>query len=329
MVRVAVIGTGSMGQNHVRVYSEIAEIVGISDINEEVGRRIAQRFNTKYYRDYKKLLKEDIEAITVATPTNMHFKVARDAINRGIHVLVEKPLASNLREAKALVDLANDAGVVLATGHIERHNPAIKFTYNAIKEGRFGRPICLTAKRVSNFPARVRDVGVIMDLGIHDIDITRYLAMAKVRSVYAIAGRYRHKKFEDHANILLEFDNDISAHIEVNWLTPMKVRKLYITCEESYMQVNYMEQSVIVSTQRPPSQLDYANLYNIPWELDRREFNLKKQEPLKNELMDFLNAVKHGGEPLVTGYDGYNVLKIALAAIKSYQKRRKVEIQEE
>lgn len=325
-MRVGVIGTGSMGQNHARVYSEIAELVGVADINAEVGRAIAKRFGTTYFRDFRDLLNSGVEAVTVATPTKMHYKVARVAIENGVHVLVEKPLAANLREAKALVGAAERRGVTLAAGHIERHNPAVQFTQNAMNNGGFGTPICLTAKRVSNFPSRIKDVGVIMDLGIHDIDVARYLASGEVTSVYATGGRHRHDRFEDYANILLEFDNGITAHIEVNWLTPMKVRELFITCEEGYIYVDYISQSVSVSTQKPPKDIDTADLYNVPWELNKREYSLKRQEPLKNELLDFIHGVKDGKEPLVTGQDGYAVLKIALSAVKSFKKKCRVKV---
>lgn len=319
MLKVGVIGIGAMGRNHARVYNEIADLRGVADLDAETGNALASRFNARYFKDYRELLDSGIDAVTVATPTSLHHDIVMDALEKDIHVLVEKPIASTVKAGEEMVSRAEELGLVLAAGHIERHNPAVAFTYNALEEGKFGDPIAITSKRVSNFPARIKDVGVILDLGVHDIDVSRYLARAEVVSVYASAGKSKHDKFEDHANILLNFENGITGHIEVNWLTPTKVRKSYITCEKSYVELNYISQSVSVSTQEPPQDIDLNNLYNVPWELDRREFNLRKAEPLKRELEDFLRAIEEKKRPLVTGRDGVEVLKVAEAAIQSYQ----------
>ncbi|TLZ99090.1 MAG: Gfo/Idh/MocA family oxidoreductase, partial [Methanobacteriota archaeon] len=178
LMRVGVIGVGSMGQNHVRVYSEIADVVGIADPDVKAGGVVSNRFNVSYYTDSTHLLKEELDAVSVCVPTEHHAKVALDVIRAGIPLLVEKPLAATVEEAKRIVDAAKKAGVTLAVGHIERHNPAIAAVKRHVQEGQYGDLVTAAARRVSSFPGRVRDIGVVMDLGVHEIDVLRYLVGA-------------------------------------------------------------------------------------------------------------------------------------------------------
>ncbi|TLZ89985.1 MAG: hypothetical protein E6K00_00180 [Methanobacteriota archaeon] len=220
-MRVGVIGVGSMGQNHVRVYSEIAEIVGIADPDVKAGGIVSNRFNVSYFTSAADLLREELDAVSVCVPTEHHAKVALDVIQAGIPLLVEKPLAATAEEASKVVDAAKSAGVTLAVGHIERHNPAIAAVKRHLQEGQYGDLVTATARRVSSFPGRVRDIGVVMDLGVHEIDVLRFLVGAPVESVFALGGRKLHGNFEDHANVLLRFHNGVHGFIEVNWLTPI------------------------------------------------------------------------------------------------------------
>jgi len=177
-----------MGQNHVRVYSEIADVVGIADPDVKAGGVVSNRFNVSYYTDATHLLKEELDAVSVCVPTEHHAKVALDVIRAGIPVLVEKPLAATVEEAKRIVDAAKKAGITLAVGHIERHNPAIAAVKRHVQEGQYGDLVTAAARRVSSFPGRVRDIGVVMDLGVHEIDVLRYLVGAPVESVFALGG---------------------------------------------------------------------------------------------------------------------------------------------
>src|SRR5207244_3127702 len=155
---------------------------------------------------------------------------------------VAEPGAAAVPAASQIVDAAKRAGVTLAVGHIERHNPAIAVVKRHLQEGQYGDLVTATARRVSSFPGRVRDIGVVMDLGVHEIDILRYLVGAPVESVFALGGRKIHAAFEDHANILLRFQNGVHGFVEVNWLTPMKVRRLALTCLKNFVEVDYTEQ---------------------------------------------------------------------------------------
>ncbi|MHA2434011.1 MAG: Gfo/Idh/MocA family protein [Candidatus Thorarchaeota archaeon] len=316
MFRVGVIGVGSMGRNHARVFSEMAELVGVADKDSDAGKKVANGFGAEWFQDYEDLLKKDIDAVSVATPTDLHYQVAKDAIESGVHVLVEKPMCSTIEESEKLIELAESSGLTLAIGHIERHNPVVDFAKKGIVDGRYGDLITISARRVSSLPSRIRDVGVILDLGIHDIDVMRYLVGSEVSSVFASGGRIKHKSFEDYANIMLSFENGASGFIESNWLTPMKVRKLALTCLKSFVEIDYITQSVKISSSTY-GRLDSFNLYRIPLEFDTRTISLEKREPLWNELKDFLDAIQKNRDPLISGRDGLKTMQVVMAAIES------------
>ncbi len=324
-MRVGVIGVGSMGQNHARVYSEIADLVGIADPDVKAGGPVSNRFNVSYFTDLGHLLKEELDAVSVCVPTDLHAKVALDVIQAGVPLLVEKPLAATVKEAMRIVDAAKRAGLTLAVGHIERHNPAIAVVKRQLQEGQYGDLVTATARRVSSFPGRVRDIGVVMDLGVHDIDILRYLVGAPVESVFALGGRKVHGMFEDHANILLRFQNGVHGFVEVNWLTPMKVRKLALTCLKNFVEVDYTEQSVTVSSSTL-GPLDPFNLYQIPLEHHTQKIHVRKEEPLRRELADFLDAVREKRPPLVSGEDALETLRVAICATESHRTGKLVQL---
>jgi len=326
MLKIGVVGLGSMGKNHARVCSEIKDIdlVGVSDISRDVSESIAGRFNTRSFLDYKELLPL-VDAAIIATPTVHHHKIAMDFLDAGKHVLVEKPICNSIEKSQELVDKSEKEGLVLAVGHIERHNPAVSFAKEALAKKQFGELISLASKRVSNFPGRIRDVGVIFDFGVHDIDVMRYLA-GDVVSVYARAGTFNKSiEYEDHANIMLNFENGICGVVEVNWLTPVKIRMLQLTCAENFVEVDYIDQAVTVSSSSY-KQVDEMNLYNVPIQYNRNEVSLERKEPLWKEIMDFATAVENSSKPLVTGYDGLQAVKIAEAAQTSYKNGKEVKI---
>ncbi len=334
MLNVGVIGVGSMGQNHARVFSEIANLIGVSDSNPEAASKISKRFKTKDFTDYNELLAlDELKAISIATPTEMHYDVAMAAINAGKHVLIEKPFTTTIEQGKKLVQAAAEQNVTLAVGHIERHNPVVRFTKDMLLNKKFGDLISISSRRVSSFPARIKDIGVIFDLGIHDIDVLRYLVGSKIKSIYTLAGITRTQKnteLEDHANILLEFEGEtstISGFIEVNWLTPMKVRKVSLTCSSNFVEFDYISQSLEVSSS---TIIDYdiSNLYQLPQKYEIRKISIKPEEPLRNELLDFLNAVKNSEQPLVTGEEGIANLRIAKAAVDSFKSKNRIVLEE-
>jgi len=326
MLRIGVIGLGSMGKNHARVCSEIEniELVGISDVNQETVNNISEKFGTKPFTNYKELI-PNIDIAIVATPTINHFDIANDLLNSGKHVLVEKPICDTVDKASSLVKKADSEDLVLAVGHIEKHNPAVKFVKETLDKGEFGELVTVTSKRVSNFPGRIKDVGVILDFGVHDIDVMRLLA-GEIISVYAKAGRFTPGiDHEDHANIVLNFENGICGVMEINWLTPVKIRKLFLTCSSNFIEADYIDQSVTISSSSF-SNINESDLYHSSVDHNVNQVALEKREPLRNEIEDFISAVNNGKRPLATGEDGLITLKVCEAATKSYKTGEEIKI---
>lgn len=316
-LKIGVIGIGAMGKNHTRVCAELPniELIGIADKDKEAVEKIAHHFDVYAFTDYKQLLSL-VDAVIIATPTVTHFDIAIDAIDAGKHILVEKPVCDTVNKGKKLIEKADNGGVVFAVGHIERHNPVVSFVKNALETTKYGDLVTLSSKRVSNFPGRIRDVGVIYDFGVHDIDVMRYIA-GEIESVYAKSGRFNKQiEYEDHATILLNFSNGLCGVIEVNWLTPMKIRKLSLTCDKNFVEADFINQSVQMSSSSF-EDVDESNLFNIPLQNQISRLDLQKKEPLKNEISDFVNAISSGKKPLVTGFDGMMAVRIAEAAVES------------
>ncbi len=309
MIKTGVIGIGSMGRNHARVYSEISNLVAVSDLNEEEGNKIATQFGAKYYKNYSEMLQE-VDAVTIAVPTVFHRDVAEVVASKGVHMLIEKPLASTPKEAEAIISFAKENNIILGVGHIERHNPVVTYSKNAIENNEWGDIIAMSSKRVSNYPDRISDVGVIFDLGVHDLDILCYLSSGQTSSVFAVGGKYRNEKDEDHANIILEFDNGIKTMSEISWLSPMKVRELTLTCSKAYVVLNYATQEIEVLKSKF-TNLDRGNLFSVNQEIESQKIEIAKKEPLKLELEDFLTSIKNNSTPLVSGEDGLRAVKLA------------------
>jgi UDP-N-acetylglucosamine 3-dehydrogenase len=324
MVKVGVIGVGSMGQNHARIHSELAELVGVYDVDRALSKKVAARFGVRSFDSIDELLTQ-VDAVSVCTITTTHFDVAVKAIKAGKHLLVEKPFTGTSDKASELCRMAEKEGVTLSAGFVERYNPVVGVAKEALREGRFGKLITFASRRVSSFPSRIRDVGVIMDLGIHDVDVLRYITGAEARSVFALGGLFNNASFEDHANLLMEMGGGVVAFVEVNWLTPMKVRKVSLTCSGGYVQLDYIDQSLEVSSSTT-KDFDTADAFRIPLETDVRRISVKKEEPLKLELADFLRASTSGKAPMASGRDALADLRVCEAALSSLRTGKKVEI---
>jgi UDP-N-acetylglucosamine 3-dehydrogenase len=310
---VAVIGTGFWGRNHARVFSELpnTELVAVCDINREKVKSIAEKFEVEgYVKSGKMLKREDIEAVSICTWATKLAAEAKKALNAGKHVFIEKPMADSAQHAKIIVDLAEKNGRYLTVGFIERFNPGVQRVKDAIEKGEIGTLVSATAKRVSQWPERIGDVGVVKDTAIHDIDVMRHIFAQDPIAVYAKAGNLRHKKFEDYAQIMLTFEGGKTAFLEANWLTPYKIRNLSVTGSEAMIHLNYLTQEVTIETAGRSLTPRHA------WE-----------EPLKLELQNFADCILNDKKPLVTGYDGLRALEIAEAALKSAEKCRAIKFQ--
>jgi len=325
-MNIGVIGVGSMGQNHARVLSDLDSLAAVMDSDQEMAEYVGDRYEVPHFSDLYDFLKTDLDAVTIATPANTHEMIAIEVMDHGLDLLVEKPITLDISRAEDLVKKASDEGITFAVGMIERHNPVIATAKTLIREGDIGQVIALSSKRVSSFPSRVSDMGVIMDLAIHDIDVMRYISESEVISVYTSGGPYNEGSgFEDHANILVQFDSGVDGLLEVNWLTPHKVRNLWITCSKEYIEIDYMNQTMVMSSSRL-LEYDVSNLFDIPLEHNIRRYSVKRQEPLRREMEDFIEAAKDKKEPLVTGEDGLKSIRVAEAALRSLRERKKIEL---
>ncbi len=311
-LRIAVIGAGFWGKNHIRVLSELqqAELVAVCDVNKQRATAIAEKYGIKPYTSSRELYKkESFDAVSICVWSTELFKESMEALNAGKHVFVEKPMASRVEEAEKMLETAESAGLHLTVGFIERFNPAVVRLKKAIDEGEIGQPVSATGKRVSKWPERIGDVGVVKDTAIHDIDLMRYIFEEDPVSVYARAGSLRHRRFEDYAQVMLAFPSGKSAFLEANWLTPYKVRRLTVTGSEAIITIDYITQKITIET---------SNKTLIP----RYEW----KEPLKLELQHFVESVLNKNNLIVTGLDGVKALKIAEAILESAEKNRLIEL---
>ena len=312
-VGVAVIGVGFWGRNHARVYMEIpeAELIGVCDINSERAKETADKYGVEAYTDSRKLLKrDDVDAVSICTWTTTHAKETIRALKAGKHVLVEKPITSTVKEAKRIVQMAEKEELILMTGFIERFNPGIERVIKAINESSVGEIVSATARRVSQWPERIGDVGVVKDSAIHDIDMMRYIFGEDPKNVFAKAGKLRHKRFEDYAQIMLTFSHGKTAFIEANWLTPYRVRKLIVTGSKGIVTLDYLSQEIVIETE------EKTFIPRYKWE-----------EPLKRELEHFIKCVIENKQPLVSGLDGVKALIICEAALKSAAKEKSINLE--
>jgi UDP-N-acetylglucosamine 3-dehydrogenase len=300
---VAVVGSGFWGRNHARVYKELQEtdLLAVCDIDTEKARSVASQFGAKPYTSLRRMLQDrNIEAVSVTTWSTSLARVATEAVKAGKHVLVEKPMAANVKQAERLLEAAKKKRVHVSVGFLMRFIPGLQHIKKAVEDKTIGELVCATAKRVSQWPERVGDVGVVKDTAIHDIDVMLYLFSEDPIAVYAKTGNMRHKKFEDYAQIMLTFEEGKTAFIESNWLTPYKTRILIATGTEAIMNLDYITQELRIEDAKETLQPRYP-----------------MQEPLKLELRHFANCVLEKEKPITTGLDGLRALRIAEAALRS------------
>jgi UDP-N-acetylglucosamine 3-dehydrogenase len=316
-VRAAVIGLGMMGRHHVRVLQEIdgTELVSIADPEPMTLVAAMRGRDVRGYLDYERMLADErLDLVVVAVPTSLHRMVASQAMHAGAHVLIEKPIAATCEEARELIDVSGRTGRWMAVGHLERFNPAIVALHERLARGDLGRVFRLHARRMGPFPARIRDVGVVIDLATHDIDIARYLLASEPTRIYAETARRIHTDHEDMLSALLRFDNNTLVQLDVNWLTPTKIRELTLTGECGMFHVNYLTQELSffennVTENGMPEQLATVT------EGKMVRFKVQPKEPLRAELEDVVEAVRTGRSPLVGPSDAYKALEIAQAVV--------------
>jgi len=301
--RVAVVGVGNMGKNHLRIYSEIpsVQIVAICDVNSELIQASALKYEVNAYSDFRKMLaSESIESVSVCVPTFAHYEVARECIDRGVSVLLEKPIAESVERAIALLELSRKKGVKLLVGHIERFNPMVKRVKEIISRGQLGKVIAIITRRVGRFPPQMMDADVSTDLAIHDIDVCNYLLEELPLEVTKNGRKNLAKSGDDSVEFFMKYANGASCYVQANWVTPVKIRKLIITGDKAYLEADYVNQEIEVYQSLQSGETQATKI--IP----------EKKEPLKEELLYFLGCLKDG--VVIDSSFALESLKIALGS---------------
>ncbi|UCH12813.1 MAG: Gfo/Idh/MocA family oxidoreductase [Candidatus Omnitrophota bacterium] len=297
-LKVAVIGVGKLGSLHAKIYSQMKEVelTGVCDIKAKVAKTVARQCNTAYYTNYRDLLgKQDV--VSIAVPTFLHYKIAKDFLMAKTHLLIEKPITTVVKEANSLLSLASKNNLTLCVGHIERFNSAVEVFQKLKGDIRF-----IECHRLGPFSSRVADVGVVLDLMIHDIDIILGLIKDKIQNIDAVGVNIL-TKHEDIANARIKFRNGAICNITASRVSAKNLRKIRIFQPGAYISIDYIKQEAIL----------YRKIGRL---IIPRKINIKKQQPLKKELSSFIECIKSGKKPLVSGVEGRDALKIALDITK-------------
>jgi len=302
-IKIAVIGVGGWGKNHVRVLHNMGVLEAVCDLSEDRAKEIARKYDTKFYSSIKDLFSNErgLNACLVCTPTKSHLSVVREAIQNGCHVFVEKPLSFSSKECEEMTDLSKKAKVLLTCGYVERFNPAVQDLKKIIQKQSYGDLLMMEFHRENRMPLHIKDVGVIYDTSVHDIDTAMFLFGKGAKMVFARAGKKFHL-FEDFATIMLGFEDQKVAIIASNWVTPKKVRTFSAVCTEGTVNGDFITQEI---------RINHADATIIP---RRQQF----QEPLVLELQSFIEVLEgKRKQPVVTSEEATNVTKVAEAALLS------------
>ncbi len=303
MLRVGVIGVGVMGSNHARVLAGLPGIrlVGVADPDRQQASFVAEALGTTAIDDVDALLPLGIDAATIAAPTHLHHGIALTCIKRGIHVLVEKPIASNPGEGRSIVAAARRAGVTLMVGHVERFNPAVE----TIKEAIRGQDILsISITRVGPFPPRMSNVGVVIDLAVHDIDLIRWFTDSEIAEVQPLTASAVAER-EDIALLQFRTVSGVLAQINTNWLTPFKARTVHVATRDKYIVGDLLTRQVTECFGFQPD-----GSYSM------RHLSVGYTEPLRTELVAFFTAIRQGTAPVVSGEEGVASLEIAMRCLE-------------
>ena len=296
--RVGVVGVGHIGKNHARLYAELpsAQFTAIYDTDRAVGEQRAAEFGVKSAASLEEFA-EQVDAASIATPTNTHFEISRELLRRDKHLLVEKPIADNTAHASELAELAAARGLVLQVGHVERFNPVL-----GALEKRLTNPRFIEAHRLSPYPNRSTDIGVVLDLMIHDLEIILHLVRSPVQTIDAV-GVPVLSRGEDIANARIRFENGCVANITSSRISPEQMRKIRVFQEDVYLSLDYQNQS--------------GEMYRrTPEGLTKEAVEVEREEPLKRELAAFIECATTGRAPKVSGFQAAAALELAVEITK-------------
>jgi predicted dehydrogenase len=332
-LRVGVIGLGAMGRNHVRAWADVpnVEIVGVADVDAHAVERVARGRTVRGYTDFERMLDEcEPQAVSIAVPTTLHEAAAVTVMERGIAVLIEKPLASDSGSARKIIACAERTAAVATVGHIERFNPAVLELERRLADAPLGRIFQIKSRRTGPMAARIRDVGVTIDLATHDIDIMRRVAGAPITRVYAETARRIHSTHEDLFTGLFRFGSDVVGLLDINWLTPTKIRELSVAGERGMFVIDYLNQDLTFfeNSDADPGFDSLAMVAGVS-EGNMIRFAIKRVEPLRAELEAFAAAVRGQREVGVSLTDGLAAVLIAELALESASTGRAIEVDEQ
>ena len=321
-IKVGVVGLGFMGSAHARVYNKLkdCELVGICDSNPDK-KHLAKAYNCKFYEDSEKFLEEDLDAISVCTPTSMHRNAVIDALEKGKHVLVEKPFADTLINGEEMVKKAATTGRLLAVGYIERFNSAVSKLREIVD---FSQIYSTVSMRFGPFPPRTKYSGVFLDLASHEIDILNYLTKTQPEVLYTHFSSRSNSSFEDYAYISLKYGH-IHSHVEASWLPNYKLRLINLYGNERFYTLNYAQQKLKAYRAPPKAKIEHGSWDDILWLSRHIEDNIpvSSGEPLMMELQCFIDSVKRNEvlDPLCNTQEALQVLEIADSAFSKLESK--------
>jgi predicted dehydrogenase len=304
-IKTAVIGVGYLGEKHAGIYHKLpdTELVGVVDIDLKRAKKIAGLYRTAYADKLTNLSSKQPEAVSIAVPTDRHFAVASNVIKKNIHVLLEKPITPTLKEAEILLKLSHSRNIIFQIGHIERYNNVVKELTKIIDSPRF-----IECHRLGPYQPRGTEVGVVLDLMIHDLDVILNLVNSEITRIDAV-GVSVLSNYEDIANVRIIFKNNCVANITASRISPERLRKIRIFQKNAYISVDYMQQEMDI----------YLKTKN---KIIKKEKMITKQPPLKTEIIEFINCIRHKKEPLTNAKKSKEALELALKISRKIDKKK-------
>lgn len=331
-LKAGVIGVGSMGENHVRVYSELENTLlqSAADVNEETLRKTNQKYNISAYKDYGEMLsKEKLDIVSIVVPNSLHKQVAFDVISLGIPTLLEKPLALTVKEGEEIVDYAEKKKVKLMVGYLERFNPAVIELKKRLDDSELGRVYSIDVRRIGPSSTRKRDSGVLFNIGIHDLDIIQYLLNSEPVSMHSESTKGIYSEHKDMFYGLLRFPNRVIASLSINWVSPAKVRQLCVTGEKGMFVVDYLTQDLFFyenannksvnheKEQKQTASQEFLSVLKGASEGNMIKYHINRKEPLRAEIEHFVDCVAKNKKPLIDGREALKSLRLAERLIKA------------
>ncbi len=302
-MKIVQIGIGGWGKQHTRILSQLGKLSAVCDINPQRSKEYGEKYSVNHYESLDDLLiSEEFDGVIIATPTSTHMEIAEKLLEVKKHVFVEKPMTYKSEDGEKLAKLAEKNKMILTCGYVERFNPVVDLVKNNVKEKKFGELIMLEFHRENRMPLHLKDVGIIHDTAVHDIDTANWLFDDMPHVVFARAGKIKHEH-EDFASIMLGYKDDKIAVISSNWITPKKVRTFSAVCIDAIITSDFISQQVKIEKKEETENL-----------------RMEKLEPLLLEIQSFLGAVEGKNELVVKSQEAVNVTKIAEAALLSSQK---------